>query len=95
MNKTKFRWLNKYTQDSAVIYMRAFIEACIDKKVTDYARALTDTDDFPRLRNVTELEFAIGWLHGCAECHGVPVTELLKQITVREVCSVTKKGRAA
>lgn len=74
------KWLNDYARDSAIIYAEALIEACGKTKVPDPVRALTDADDFPRLRKISEVEYAIGWLNGCAECHGVTVTALWAQI---------------
>lgn len=68
--------LNRYAHDSAIIYAEALLEACKKAKVLDPMRALTDADEFPALLKISEVEYAIGWLNGCAETCGVTVTVL-------------------
>jgi hypothetical protein len=74
------KFANHHAETSARIYYVALIEACIKAKVTDVRRALTDADEFPRLKKISEVEFAIGWLHGCAESHGVTVEFLWDEL---------------
>jgi hypothetical protein len=74
------KWTNNHARESAIIYAEALLEACQKTKVADPCRALTDADEFPKLRKISEVEYAIGWLNGCAECHGVIVEVLWEQI---------------
>lgn len=73
--------LNKHASESAKIYAEAIIEACQQAKVKDPKLALTDADEFPKLLKIPEVEYAIGWINGCAEALGVLVEVLWDQIT--------------
>jgi hypothetical protein len=64
----------------ARIYVVGFLEACAQAKVADPLDALIETEDYPRLAKIPNVEWMIGWLHGCAEAHGVRVEALWKQI---------------
>lgn len=72
--------LNRYARDSAHIYVDAIIDACAKAKVADPRKAIVDTDDFPRLLKIPTVEYAIGWLNGCAESHSVLVEVLWDEI---------------
>lgn len=61
--------LNHHAAVSAKIYIDAVIEACTRLKL-EPMRVLLDAADYPAIRKISELEFAIGWLHGCAEASG-------------------------
>ena len=74
--KTKTITLNHHARTSALIYAEAVLEACRKAKVSDPIAALVDTDDYPRLKRIDMIEYAIGWLHGCAEANGVTVEVL-------------------
>jgi hypothetical protein len=91
---TNFKWTNNYARTSALIYAEALLEACAKAKVADPVAALIDTDEYPALRKISEVEFAIGWLHGCAECHGVTIEVLWAQVGFKRF-SRAGKGRAA
>ena len=71
--------LNHYARASALIYAEALLDGCRRTKI-DPIEALVDTDDFPRLLKIPGIEFAIGWLHGCAEAHAVTVDALWEQV---------------
>lgn len=99
-----FKWANNHARTSALIYAQAVLEACAKLKIEEPLRVLVDTDDYPAIRKISEVEFAIGWLHGCAECHGVIIEELWERVDARIVCravarvrrrSQGQKGRAA
>lgn len=81
--------LNPYARESAHIYVDAIIDACAKAKVADPRTAIIDTDDFPALLKIPTVEYAIGWMHGCAESHGVLVEVLWDEILA------LKKRRAA
>lgn len=69
--------LNPVARRSAIEYGAALIEAC--KTVTpevDPLSALEDTDAYPRLRKIPELEFIVGWLNATACVLGKPVRAL-------------------
>jgi hypothetical protein len=71
--------MNAHAAESAAIYAAALVDAC--KKVNaDPLIALVDAEEFPRLLKIATVEFAIGWLHGCAESHGVTVEVLWEQL---------------
>lgn len=97
------KWLNNYVKDSAIIYVEAILEACKTVKVADPRSALVDTDlRAPRLQKIPEVEFAIGWLNGCAESHGVTIDAVwnaaviaIAKAGVEKIGRSTKKGRAA
>lgn len=80
----KERKLTKEALTSALIYADALAEACakVRPPVADPVRALVETDAYPRLMKISEVEFAIGWLHGCAETLGVTVEELWEALTM-------------
>jgi hypothetical protein len=71
-----FKFSNHHVRESAKIYGEALIDACRQAKVIEPKQALLDTDAFPRLLKIPNVEYAIGWLHGCAESHGVLVEVL-------------------
>jgi hypothetical protein len=90
-----FKWINNYARTSALTYAEAFLEACAKLKIKDPLAALIDTDDYPKLRTISEVEFAIGWLHGCAECHGVTIEVILIWAEVGSKRFSRAKGRVA
>lgn len=85
-----FKFTNHHAQESAKIYAQAVIEACEKSKVADVLDAVVNTADYPRLMKISELEYAVGWLHGCAESHGVTV-----EILWSHLVPATKKRKAA
>lgn len=92
--------MNEHARISARIYCDALLEACAKVKA-DPLRALTETDEFPRLMKMSGVEFAIGWLHGCAESHEITVEALWTEINVprcawelRCLCAIHAKGAA-
>jgi hypothetical protein len=66
------KWHSSIAKTSARIYAEALIEAC-EKVGADPRRALTDADEFPKLMKISEVEYSIGWLNGCAESHELTV----------------------
>lgn len=74
------KWMNTKIRRAALDYAEAILEACTMCKVADPLRAVTDTDAYPRLQKVPCVEFAIGWLHGCADMMGVKIEVLWAQI---------------
>jgi hypothetical protein len=78
--KNKTITLNHHARTSALIYAETILEACRVAKIKDPIAALIDTDDYPRLKRIDMVEYAIGWLNGCAESHGVTVVTLWEQI---------------
>ena len=77
--------MNSYATTSAKIYVAAILEACKKAKIADPLEAITNTDAYPRLLKIAEVEFAIGWLNGCAESHGVTVEVLWAFLTATKV----------
>lgn len=71
---------NKKLRAAAYDYAMAIVQACDEKKVTNTLHALTDTDCYPRLQKVPEVEFAIGWLHGVAESANLSIESLWIQL---------------
>ncbi len=69
------KWTNHIVRESASIYFEAFMEACCKAHVPP-RRALVDTDEYPKLHRISDVEYSIGWLHGCADSHGVTVETL-------------------
>ena len=88
---TKNIKLNSYARESAEIYAQALIDACRKAKVANPILTLTDADDYPRLLKIPTIEYAIGWLNGCAEAHGVTVEVLWTQLAP----ATPRKARAA
>jgi hypothetical protein len=79
-NKTdKTIKLNHIARESAEIYADVVLEACRKAKV-EPIDALIDTDDYPKLLKHPMVEFAIGWLTGCAEAHAVTLEALWNQV---------------
>lgn len=81
--------LNSFARTSALIYTQAIMDACAQanlrghrskRRCFDPRVVLLDTDDYPQLVKVPMIEYAIGWLHGCAEAHGVLVEVLWDQV---------------
>jgi hypothetical protein len=79
--------LNPHAHESAAIYIEAILDACERCKVTNPLRVLTDADEFPRLQKIPEVEYAIGWLNGCAEAHGVTASVLWAHVRKQGVSS--------
>src|SRR5689334_20167223 len=75
-------WLNKKLRAAAHDYVEAFLEACTIKKVDDPLDALRNTDAYPRLQKIPEVEFAVGWLHGVADAIGIEPDDLLAAVIV-------------
>ncbi len=72
--------LNSHARESAGIYVDAVIEACEKVRIKNPKATLSDTDQYPKLMKIPDVEYAIGWLNGCAEAHGVIVDVLWDQI---------------
>lgn len=87
------KWLNDKVRKGAVLYAEAILEACAKAKVKNPLHAVTDTDFYPRLQRIPEVEFAVGWLHGCADVIGVKIEVLWAQVEV-ELAS-TRRRKAA
>lgn len=83
---------------SLVTYAEALIEAFNQAKVTDFIEALTETDCYPRLMKIPNVEWMIGWLHGLAEAHEVSVkiiwAEALRMIEASRGAA-RRRGKAA
>lgn len=75
------QWLDKKIEKSAKVYAEAFAEACDNARVKDPLHALVETDAYPRLQKIPEVEFAIGWLHCLAETIGIKVERLFRLLT--------------
>lgn len=88
------KWLNDKVRKAAILYAEAILEACEKAKVTNHLHAITDTDFYPRLQRIPEVEFAVGWLHGCADVIGVKIEVLWAQIEV-ELASKTRRKAVA
>ncbi len=91
-------WLNKKLRASAHDYVAAILEACALCKVKDPAYAFMNTDAFPRLQKISEVEFAVGWLHGAADAIGIKPEELFAQVAIEIRAKLTtdrRKARAA
>lgn len=67
--------LPTYASDSARIYVQALVDAARRCKV-DPRDALINTDAYPALMKRSMVEFAVGWLHGCAEAHDIQPEQL-------------------
>lgn len=81
----QMKWSNTRARDSARIYADAVLEACQQAKITDpIIEVITESDRYPRLQKISEVEYAIGWLHGCAEAHEVTVEVLWDQVMVEQ-----------
>ena len=78
-NTNKAINLNHHARTSALIYVECVLDGCREAKC-DPIQALEDTDDHPKLRKLDLVEFSIGWLHGCAEAHGVTVVALWEHL---------------
>jgi hypothetical protein len=72
--------LNPKARRSALVYAEGFLDACRQAKVADPLDALIETDAYPRLAKIYNVEWMVGWLHGCAEAHGVKVEALWKLV---------------
>jgi len=76
--------LNRHAETSALIYAEAVTDACTKKgkrPSVPVLSALTDTDDYSHLRKISEVEYAIGWLNGCAETCGVTIEVLWEHLS--------------
>jgi hypothetical protein len=62
--------LKKTAGISLGIYAEEFARACKRLKI-DPRVALVETDDFPKLMRGEQVEFMVGYIHGCAEAHEV------------------------
>jgi hypothetical protein len=91
---TKNIKMNRYASDSSTIYAEAIIEACKKLKL-DPLEAITNTEDHPKLLKTANIEFAIGWLNGCAESHGVTIEKLWEKIAPKAAKNVARYARAA
>lgn len=65
--------------ESAEIYVELIVSACAKLKISP-RDALLNTEDYPQLHKVLTLEFAIGWLHGCAEAYDLLPEQLFDAI---------------
>lgn len=95
MKNAKITWTNNHARTSAYIYAEAVLEACAKAKIPHERTldVLINSDEYPALRKITDVEFAIGWLHGCAECHGVTVEAIWAEVGSKRFSRA--KGRAA
>lgn len=82
MDKQGIHWLNKKLRAAAHDYCEAILEACTIKKVADPLDALVNTDKYPRLQSISEVEFAVGWFHGVADAIGVEPDDLFAAVIV-------------
>lgn len=90
--------LNRSILDSLPIYGEAHLEACRQAGVADPVKALTDTDEYPRLLKIPQAEWNVGWFAGVAEAHGVLVEVLWEQAVAaiaKQAAPVARKTRRA
>lgn len=83
------KFANKKLRAAAHDYVGAFLEACAEKKVKEPLDALVNTDAYPRLQKMPEIEHAIGWMNGCADAIGIPVEKLFRHVAA-EINAVTR-----
>ena len=88
----KNNWMNGKLRAAVRDYFMAFLEACGQKKVEKPRDAFVNTDAYPRLQKIPEVEFCVGWLHGVAEAIGLAPEQLFDQLDVE---FNKKKARAA
>lgn len=81
--------INKTTRDAAIDYADAITDACKIAKV-DPIKALTDTDEYPKLLKREMVEFSIGWFRGLADVMGVTIEAAWAELAPKRA-----KGRAA
>jgi hypothetical protein len=63
--------LNTIAKRCAIDYAAALIEACKTvRPEIDPLDALDNADAYPRLTKISEVEFCIGWINGCASTLG-------------------------
>ena len=91
------KWTSQKLHAAAKDYVAAFYEACALTKVDKPLDALINTDAYPRLQKTPVIEFAIGWLHGCAEALGVTVEQLVEEVKAELVATRARalKAKAA
>jgi hypothetical protein len=98
------RTVNPTAATSVRIYAEEFARACKRVKV-DPRIALVETDDYPKLMRCDQVEFMVGYLHGCAETHEVtplalwdsifPVSALAPRVAELKAAWFGKKSRVA
>jgi hypothetical protein len=90
--------INKTTRDAATDYADAIIDACKLAKVAPI-KALTDTDEYPKLLKREMVEFSIGWFRGIADVIGVTIEEAWAELAPERAFTITfattRSGRAA
>lgn len=89
------KWANDKLRRAAHDYVAALLEACEKAKVKSPLHALTDTDAYPRLQKIPEVEFCVGWLHGVADAIGIKVEALFEQVAAELAAKGKGKARAA
>lgn len=67
--------LPTYASDSARIYVQTLVDQARRCKA-DPRDALINTDAYPALMKRSMVEFAVGWLHGCAEAYDLRPDQL-------------------
>jgi len=76
--------LNPVALESAVDFAAALIEACKTvRPEVDPLSAITDTDAYPRLARVPQVEFMVGWISATACVLGRPVHVLWAELGPR------------
>jgi hypothetical protein len=91
--------LNGYASQSAHLYVELILEACARRKI-DARDAIINTDSYPVLNKTSDVEFAIGWLHGVAEAHELLAEQIFDAmieplVTTRKSPSIAGKKRPA
>lgn len=95
MKNTKITWTNNHARTSAYIYAEAVLEACEKAKIPweKSLDVLVNADEYPKVTKISEVEFAIGWLHGCAETLGITIDALWASVGGKRFSRAN--GRAA
>ncbi len=88
--KTGLVCLGPYASESARTYVESLVDAARRCKA-DPRDALINTDDYPALMKRSMVEFAIGWLHGCAESNEVMPEQLFDAALAPELATAIEK----